>query len=417
MGTPSPADESPFRFEYDPAVLRFGAGSAADLGDELASHGLDRALVVSGRTVGTSPAVVTPVRDGLGDRLGSVFAETTPKKRLSTAVAAANRFEELDADVLVGLGGGSSLDVAKQTAVVLGSDLSPESLGAELERTGTLPVPDTVPPIVAVPTTLAGADLTQSAGVSANPRHGLVSTPTGGSLGGPGLMPRAVVADPELFATTPQSVLATSAMNGFDKGIETLYSPTQTPVTDGTAMRGLSLLVDSLPALADEPVTAADLNPIVRGLLLVQYGISRPDVSTMSLVHAFGHAISARGPHQGTAHGVVVPHVLRYLFTNVDGRRDRIAVALGVTDQSRGELLDSDDTAHGNDTADAVVEAVTDLRDALGLPDRLRSLDGVEREDRPAIAAAVLDDRLADNVPPGLDLTRADVEGILDAAW
>ncbi len=392
-----------FRFEYSPPTIRFGEGSVAHLGDELERLGLTRALVVSGTTVGTAEDVIGPVTTGLGDHLGAVFAETTPKKRLSTAVAGAKRYQDVDADVIVGLGGGSSLDVAKQVAVAVASDLTPEELGAALAEDGLLPVPDEVPPIVAVPTTLAGADLSQGGGASANPKHDLVTEPTGGGVSAPQLMPVALVMDPELFATTPRSVLAASAMNGFDKGLESLYSPTGTPITDGTAMRGLSLLVDSLPALGEEPVTVDELNPIVRGILLVQYGISRPDASTMSLIHAFGHAISARGPHQGTAHATVAPHVLRYLFDHGEVRVDLLADALGVGD--------------AEDHATAVVERVAHVRDGLGLPSELGSLEGIDRDDIPAMAEATIADRLSANVPPGVDLTQDDVEGILEAAW
>ena len=403
MADPTPADGDAFRFDYDPATIRFGEGSVAALGEELAAHGYSRALVVSGTTVGTTEAVIGPVTTGLGDRLAAVFAETTPKKRLSTAVAAAERYREVDADVIVGLGGGSSLDVAKQTAVAIASDRTPAELGSALAETRTMPIPEDVPPIVAVPTTLAGADLSQGGGMSANPDHDLVAEPTGGGITAPQLMPVALVMDPALFATTPRSVLAASAMNGFDKGLESLYSPTGTPITDGTAMRGLSLLVESLPALGEEPVTVAELNPIVRGILLVQYGISRPDASTMSLIHAFGHAISAKGPHQGTAHATVAPHVLRYLFDEADARRDFLAQALNVAD--------------AEDPAAAVVDQVAHVRDSLGLPASLGSLDGISRDDIPAMANATLADRLAENVPPGVDLSQADVEGILEAAW
>jgi alcohol dehydrogenase len=393
----------PWRFEYDPATIRLGEGSVSALGDELARLGLERALVVTGGTVGTTEAVVGPVRKGLGDRLGEVFAETTPKKRLSTGVAAAGRFAEIDADCIVGLGGGSSLDVAKVAAITVGSDHLPAELGSALAETGTLPVPDEVPPLVAVPTTLAGADLSAGGGVTASADEGLVTESTGGGVWDPSLMPAALVADPEPIATTPRSILAASAMNGFDKGIEALYAPTGTPVTDGTAANGLSLLVDNLPALGEAPVTVDEVNPIVRGILLVQYGMSRPDASTLALIHAFGHVLSAAGPHQGTTHAVVAPHVLRYVFEGTGGPRPILAAALGV--------------GGADDESEAVVRAVADVRDAMGLPSRLRDLDGIERDDRPKLAAAVLEDDLAENVPPELDPDPADMEAILEAAW
>ncbi|WP_135822142.1 iron-containing alcohol dehydrogenase family protein [Halostella litorea] len=396
------------RFAYDPPAIRFGRGSVAELADELAAQGVERALVVCGETVGDTPAVMDPVLDGLGDRLGSVFAETTPEKRLRTAVDGAAAMRAADADAVVSLGGGSSLDTAKAVAVLAASDRSPEDAGREFAERGTLTVPDGVPPVVAVPTTLAGADLSQVAGLTAAPAGGLVDEPVGGGLDDPQLMPAAAFYDPELFATTPWSVLSGSAMNGFDKGIETLYARSAAAVTDATAARGLSLLADGLPALGRDRDDADALDRVVEGTMLVQYGISRPDGTTLSLIHAFGHGLTAHSSvQQGAAHAIVAPHALRYLFERVDGRRRLLAEALGVAHE------DLSDHA----VAEAVVDEVRTVRDALDLPTRLRSVDDLPREAFPAVADDVVTDGFVGNAPPGLDLTRADVEAVLDDAW
>jgi len=400
-----PRAGAPFRFDYESPVLRFGAGSTRELGDELAARGLDGALVVTGATVGTTPAVMDPVRTGLGDRLAGVFAETTPDKRLATAFDAADRFAAAGADALVAVGGGSSIDVAKVASVLAASGAPRADVFRAFEDTGTIPLTDgDLPPVVAVPTTLAGADVSQVAGITAGPESGSVDEASGGGVGDRRLMPAAVVADPELAATTPESVLAGSAMNGFDKGIETLYAANTTPVTDATASRGLGLLADGLRALGGTGPTPDTLEPVLEGLLLVQYGISRPDGSTLSLIHAFGHGLTRTGTlQQGVAHAIVAPHVLEYLFGEVDGRRDLLADALGVADEA--------------DPAAAVVREVESVRDALGLPSRLRDVDGPGPEDFPAVASATAADGFVANAPPALAFTAADAEAVLDAAW
>ncbi|MFB6087789.1 MAG: iron-containing alcohol dehydrogenase family protein [Haloarculaceae archaeon] len=391
-----------FRFEYDPATIRYGSGAVADLGAELDAQGFERALVVCGRTVGETPAVMDPVRAGLDDRLAGVFAETTPDKRLATAADAAAAMRDHDADVLVAVGGGSSLDVAKLAAVLAGGR-DPGDAGRELADSGTVSVADPVAPIVAVPTTLAGADLSQVAGVTAAPDGGLVEEPVSGGVSDPRLMPRAAVYDPALFATTPESVLRGSAMNGFDKGVETLYAATATPITDATAARGLGLLVDGLRELGERGAEPAVLEPVVQGIVLVQYGISRPGETTLSLIHAFGHGLTAHSDlQQGVAHGVIAPHALRYLFERVDGRRDRLADALGVGDAA--------------DPAAAVVERVAAVRDALGLPATLDEAGGPDPEQFPAVAEAVVADSFMANAPPGLEATADDIEAVLHEA-
>ncbi|QSW98475.1 iron-containing alcohol dehydrogenase family protein [Haloterrigena alkaliphila] len=405
--TPSSDRDPSFRFDYDPATIRFGAGCVDDLAAELEAQGLERALIVCGTTVGSTPAVIDPVRRGLGDRLAGVFDETTPKKRLETALEGRDRLRETNADVLVSLGGGSSLDVAKVISTLAASDRSADDVADEFAERGTITVPEEgLVPIVAIPTTLAGADLTMVAGVTADPESGLVESAVSGGISDPGLMPAATVYDSELVATTPESVLTGSTMNGFDKGLETIYASNATPITDATAARGLSKLEAGLRAFGDGDRDTGTFETALEGIVLVQYGISRPGETTLSIVHAFGHGLTRTyDVQQGAAHAVVVPHVLEYLFEaeHVDARLDVLADALGVADAA--------------DPAGAVVDAVADIRDALDLPTRLRDVDGPERDEFTAVAESILADRFTANAPPGLDPTVAEIEGILERAW
>lgn len=397
-----------FRFAYEPATIRYGAGCVAGVSEELDRHNVRRAVIVCGQTVGDTPAVIDPLRNGLGDRLTSVFDRTTPEKRLETAIEAAELLTESGADALVAVGGGSSLDVAKVASVVAASEQSPDALGAVFESRGTLPVPaGELPPVFAVPTTLAGADLSILAGITASPDSGLVEHPRSGGVSSERLMPAAVYYDPELVATTPRPILTGSAMNGFDKGIETLYARTQTPVTDATAIRGLQLLCAGLPTLVDEPDVWA-LDEILQGLILVQYGISRPDETTLSLIHAFGHGMKAHADiQQGVAHAVIAPHALSFLFERVDGRRRLLADALGVSTVG----------THQDVLAQEVVEAVQAVRTGLGLPARLRDVDAVDRSMLTAMAETTAEDHLLANLPQSLSVSAEELADVLQAAW
>lgn len=401
-------NESGFRFEYDPGVIRHGRGCVAALGSELAGLDCERALVVCGQTVGSTAAVMDPIREGLGDRLAGIFDRTTPDKRLATAIEGAERMAELDADAVVAVGGGSSLDVAKATSVVAASEAHPDNIAAQFEASGFLQVPQAdLPPIVAVPTTLAGADLSVLAGLTASPESGRVDRAVSGGTADPRLMPAALFYDPALLETTPRGILAGSAMNGFNKGIETLYAANGTPITDGTAMRGLSILQDALPTLSDDPDSWAS-GDILEGIILVQYGISRPDGTTLSLLHAFGHGLTANSAvQQGAAHAIITPHALEYLFEHADGSRELLASAFGI----------ETDTRSREEIADAVIEEVTAVRDVLDLPTQLRDVDGLERADLEAVAADTATDSLIGNCPPGLNPTAEQLQEVLEAAW
>jgi alcohol dehydrogenase len=295
--------------------------------------------------------------------------------------------------------------VAKVVSLLSADDREPETVGRELAEAGTISAPaEPLLPVVAVPTTLAGAGISNGAGVTASPASGLVSNPANGGVSDPRLMPAAVVYDSRLFATTPRRVLAASAMNGFDKGIEALYARNRTPVTDATAARGLELLTPGLRRLGTEQVDDVVLDPVVEGTMVVQYGVSRPDGTMLSILHAFGHGLTrAYDVQQGAAHGVVAPHVLRYVFDEVDGRRELLADALGVGDAS--------------DPAAAVVERVETVRDALSLPTRLRDVEGPEPDEFESVAEAVVADSFVANAPPGLDPTVADVVAVLREAY
>jgi alcohol dehydrogenase class IV len=397
---------TPFRFAYDPGVIRFGEDSVDALDEELASQGIEHALVCCGESVGATPGVCDPVEAGLRSRHAGTFAGTSARKTLSEAAGARTAYEDTGADAFLALGGGSALDVAKTAAVLTASGQPVSAAAAAVDETGTLPIPDgELPPLVAVPTTLAGADLSQGAGLTATPESGGVSEVAGGGISDPRLMPNAVFYDPALFVHTPPGVLGASAMNGFDKAVETLYARNATAVSDATAVHALRLCRESLPKLGDDSGDPAVLRRAVAGVMLAQYGVSRPDGSTLSLVHAFGHGLTAVSDvQQGTSHGVIAPHALRYLFANADGRRNLLAEGLGVE-------------ADGPDAvAEGVVASVVRIRDGLGLPARLRNTSVPETAlDR--AAELTVEDGFMANAPTDLDATVDGLRGVLDAAW
>jgi len=380
--------------------LVYGRGCIDRLGEYLAEQGLDRALIVCGANVGANDDLMDPIRDGLGDRLADVYDGTTPEKAAASAFEAIDAAREADTDVLVGVGGGSSLDVARQASVFAADGRSLSDLRAEAE-TGDVDPPDPDaegPPVVVVPTTFAGADV--SAGGSLEVLSAEES-PTDQPVTASGSRwPVADFADPALFETTPTSVLAGSAMNGFDKGIETPYARDATPVSDASAVHGLRLLAESLPAVAAGDHDPPAMDRAVVGALLVQLD------RKLSVVHAFGHGFARRyDVQQGAVHAVVVPHVLRYLFEEVDGSRALLAEGLGV-----------DSAAHSREElAEAVVEAVAGVRDALDAPTRLRDLPETREADLPAVAEFVVEDPLVPNAP--VDPTAEEVEAVLRRAW
>ena len=386
----------PFSFTYRGCDILYGRGRAADLDEILAERDLERALVVCGSNVGANEALMDPITEGLGDRLAGVFDETTPAKRVETAYDAVERMQDVDADVLVGVGGGSSLDIARQATLLAADGRTQAELEAEA-REGTLSGLDDASPVVptvVVPTTFAGADVSAGGSLVVLSAE---ESPSGQPITVSGdAMPTANVADPDAFATSPLSALEGSAMNGFDKGIENLYAREGTPFSDATAIHGLRYLRTSLPELSEADPAALDR--AVVGILLVQYQ------RRASIIHAFGHAFSRRYPvQQGDVHAVMAPHALRYVLEEVPDVRWKLAAAFGVD-------------VEGNPT-DAIVDEITRIRDSLDVPRDAADLEGADRDDIPALAEFTMNDYMMPQAPEALDPTIEELEAVLEKAW
>jgi len=406
-------DGNAYSFEYQPGAIHHGPGVVAEIGSELQRRNASRALIVTDATLADVPAVMDPLRDGLSDRLHGVFDDITPEKYLRDAAAGARLVRDEDIDALVPLGGGSSLDMAKQISVLAGHDRPLDEVTDEILDRRAMILPDdevALTDIFAVPTTLPGADLSQVAGIklSLAPEGKAKDEIPSAGVSDSRLMPAAVFHDLDLFATTPNPILARSAMNGFDKGIEMLYTRHHNPLTDGTAIRGVRLLHENLPALSNDSTSEEDLSRILQGIAAAQYGLSTPNAYRASVIHSFGHAIARNYEvQQGVAHAIAAPHVLRYLFEQLDGRRDLLAEAFDVRDA----------TTTPDETAAAIVNAVAETRDALDLPSQLRSVDGTEKKHFPALAKAVIEDPFMDAGPEELEATQSDIEAVFEQMW
>lgn len=387
-----------FEFVYVGCQIVFGRGCVETLEKHLAERGLTRGLVVCGTNVGANEDVMGPVKRGLGDRLVNIFDETTPAKSAETVYDGIEMMHELDPDFILGIGGGSSLDTARQMSA-FAADGRPLSEFRSAAREGNILSVDTEntpTSVITVPTTFAGADLSAGGSIEFLPAE---ESPTGQPIRISGsVMPEITVYDPNLFETTPMSSLAGSAMNGFNKGLETIYARDATPISDATAVHGLRLLREGFPNLTDSPDA---FDRAVVGVLLVQ--LKRQ----LTVIHAFGHGFARRYPvQQGVIHAILVPHVLRYIFHKLDGQRALIA-----------EALDIDTSGSETDVANEIIEAIISVRDIFDLPTRIRDVESVNEEDIPAIAEFILTDDAIDRAPAALDPSTEEIEEVLRNAW
>jgi maleylacetate reductase len=196
----------------------FGAGALALVGDEVGKLGGRRALVIAG---GYEAGYAESIGRQLGNRQVATFGEVVMHVPVPMADRAIALAEEVAADCLVAVGGGSATGLAKAVARRLGL------------------------PILAVPTTYAGSEMTPIWGLTENARK-----VTGRD---PRVLPRTVVYDPELTLSLPAELSAASGMNALAHLVEGLYAPGVSPVLALQAQEGVRALASSLPRVVAAP--------------------------------------------------------------------------------------------------------------------------------------------------------------------
>ena len=286
-------------------LTRFGAGSLAELRDVLAEVEVERALLVVSRrgAAAVGPLPVAGTYDGV-----------RPHVPVETVQAAAARAVELDADGLVGLGGGSAIDTCK--AVV-----------AELAAAGREPLPR----IVTVPTTYAGAEWTSSFGILLAPGR-----KRGGSH--PQAAPVAAIYDPELTLDLPLEATVGTAMNALAHCAEAYYHPKPGRRAARHADTGATAIGHALPLVVALPHGLYGRTRLLEGAMRAALALAE---SGLCLAHAMAQALGGRyGLPQGTMNALCLPPALRFNAEAVPEAVARFAAALGVDDApSRVEEL------------------------------------------------------------------------------
>jgi maleylacetate reductase len=316
-----------FTHDQPPARIVFGPGTLDRLDDELERLAVRRAVVVHGRSTAAAAARLT------GERWAGAISEVRRHVPVELAERARERAAELGADGLVALGGGSAIGLAKAVA-----------LTAKV-------------PIVAVPTTYSGSEMTPVYGLSEGGRKR-----TGRDEA---VRPRTVIYDPELSRDLPLAVSGPSAMNALAHCVDALWAKGATPVTTLLAEGGARAVREGLDGIV---AAADDLD--ARGQLL--YGASLAGwafgIVGTALHHTTCHVLGGMFdlPHAET-HSAVLPQVAARNAPAVPGPAARLAAALGADDLATGAF---------------------DLAERAGSPTSLRAL-GLREQDLDEAAAAV----------------------------
>lgn len=283
-----------FVYSGQPSRVVFGPGSLAHLEREIDLLGAKRALVLS------TPEQVDQaqmVAGRLGGRAAGIFARAVMHVPIETAREAREEARRLGADCAVAIGGGSTTGLGK--AIAMESGL----------------------PILAIPTTYAGSEMTPIYGIT---EAGLKKTGKDARV-----LPRTVIYDPELTLSLPVAMSVTSGMNAIAHAAEGLYAQDSNPVMNLMAEEGIRAMAQALPAIrqrADDVDARGDAlyGAWLCGSVLGNVG--------MALHHKLCHTLggSFNLPH-AEVHTVVLPQAIAFNASAAPEAMARIARALGTT--------------------------------------------------------------------------------------
>jgi alcohol dehydrogenase len=284
-----------------------------------------------------------------------------------TQAARSARTEGVDA--FIAFGGGSCCDSAKATALLLaeGGELTQHAV--QFTPPATMVTPALLRPkhpVIAIPTTASGAEMTPSMGITDAQGKKFI-------LHDVGTMSRLVLIDPVVCLEVPAPVLMSTGFNALAHVLEGLYSLQRTPITDALCTHAIPLLVRSLPAVLNAPNSVAARAELLTAAHLAGRVIAN---ARTALHHAICHAIGAmcRVGH-GDANAVMLPHVLAFNAVQVQTALDQ---ALAVWPERAPH--------------DSLIDCVRHLQARLQVPQRLRDL-GMTPDQLPAVARKVMGER------------------------
>ena len=362
--------------------------------------GAKRAMVICGPSILESADVVQRVQSALGQRCAGLFSGVAPHSPVEVLRQAVDAARDVEPDCLISVGGGSTHDTAKGIALLLaeGGDIHDYEVQFTPPDKVFIPeAPHEKVPIVSVPTTMGGAELSRGGGGFTDKSLGRKILSSGQGTGH-----RVVIIDGKALATTPMPILLSTAIGQFRIAVESVYSTGHNPIGDATALHAIKMLVKYLPQCKGGNIDVL-LNTKTAATLPM---LAMAAVGGLGMNTAIAHHVGGLYdvPH-GEANAVLLPHPMRF---NLDARADRqelIAEAMGVkTSQMTAEEA-------GLAAADAVARLCRDL----DMPATLRDVGGPE-EGLEFIAAATLHDRgLATNPKPVSDA--GPIMTVLRDAW
>jgi alcohol dehydrogenase class IV len=378
---------------FSPNKILFGIGASKEIGKETKALGGTKALIITDPGVANS-GLIDPIRSNLEEAGLKVFLfdRVEPEPPASVVDEGAQYIKETGADIVVGLGGGSSLDVAKGVSLLV------RNTGKVLDYCGIDLIPKRGLPKILVPTTAGtGSEVTRVFVVTDqkdNMKKVIYSNYAIADL---------AIVDPMLTLSMPGKVTADTGMDALVHAIETYVSMNATPFSDISASEAIRLITKYLPmAFAKNENLEAryhmSLASLLAGLAFASGGLGA--------VHALAYPLGTEYHlSHGRTNAVMLPHVMEF---NLLGNRSRYAMVAEMMGKG-GNIIDL------KAKVAKAVEAVTELLDDVQIPYHLRDY-GIPKEAIPKLVdGGMKQARLF--VPNPRNLSESDVEAIYIKAW
>ena len=355
-----------------------GSGSSRQLCEHIVRTGAKKILIVTDK----------PLRDlGVVDRAAAALLTADVDVAYYDGVLPDPTFDQVaegaaiarshGSEVVLAIGGGSSMDAAKIIAASATSDESP------VDWVGFGKVKHTILQLYAIPTTSGtGSEATIGAVISDAVTHEK-SIIAGGSL-----LPVAVALDPDLIIGLPPHITAATGMDALTHGIEAYIGTWERGSRSEDARLAIKLVFDNLPTAYHDGSNLDARNAMAMGAYYAGLAINQVNVGN---VHAIAHQLGGKyGIPHGLANALVLPHILEFCREEAESRLAELAVLIGI-----GEAGEGDSTL-----SHKFIKAVRDLRTEVGIPDQM---DNIKREDFAVITQQAIAEGATYPVPRLLD--------------
>ena len=394
---------------FSAAQLTFGCGALSELGRLAAERSISRALIVSDQHLAAAGLIEKTLGPLHAMNIEThVFSGGEAEPALSIATDATTVANDFRPDAIVGLGGGSNMDLAKMTAVLATHGGKPE------QYFGFDNVPGPVVPLICIPTTAGtGSEVSHAAVVTDTDRKIKVSTLSRH------LRPAVAIVDPELTYSCPKQVAADSGIDALTHAIEG-YTATDYreldvpagsaaaydgshPLGDVLAEKAISLIGRHLVAAVNEAGNREARDAMALAATMAGLAFSNCGVA---LVHALEYPLGgAVHCSHGAGNGMLLPYVMQYNLPEREAKLAKIATLLGADVSSLSQTA----------AAQTAIDTIVKLRAEIGIPHRIR--DFGECEDQlPAFASKAFGIKRLMDVNPRRP-TEGDLLAILKSAY